>query len=111
MRNERDFLLILAGEVDVHMMVAPPSTAMAWPVIWREASDASSTARPFKSSSLPSRLVGVQSRISSPVVPSVARVILDGKNPGQIAFTLMPWLPHSAARARVKLTSPPFVAL
>src|SRR5438309_1501337 len=58
-----------------HMMVAPPSTAIAWPVICRDASEERSTTRPFRSSSLPSRLVGVQSRISSPVVPSVARVI------------------------------------
>src|SRR5579859_6492381 len=29
--------------------------------------------------------------------------IFDGKNPGQIALTLMLYLPHSAASARVKL--------
>ena len=70
--------------------------------MWRDASEASSTARPFRSSSLPRRLVGVQSRISSPAVSSVARVIFEGKKPGQIAFTVMPCSPHSAASARVK---------
>jgi len=67
----------------------------------REASEARSTTRPFRSSSLPSRLVGVQSRISSPVVPSVARVIFEGKNPGQMAFTLTLWRAHSSAMQRV----------
>src|SRR4051812_4987604 len=90
MLDEGDALLVFAGMLDVHMTVAPPSTAMAWPVMWREPSEARSTARPFRSSSLPSRLVGVQSRISSPVVPSVAFVMRDGKNPGQMAFTVMP---------------------
>src|SRR5256885_5805732 len=110
-RDERNALLIFAREFNVHMMVAPRSTAIAWPVMCRDASEASSTARPFRSSSLPRRLVGVQSRISSPVVPSVALVILEGKNPGQIALTVMPNWPHSAASARVKLTRPPLVVL
>src|SRR2546426_786018 len=95
------------GDVD-H---APASTAIACPVMWREASEASSTTSPFRSSSLPRRLVGVQSRISSPVVPSVAWVIFEGKKPGQMALTVMPCCPHSAARARVKFTRPPFVVL
>src|SRR5687768_13645573 len=107
----RNLLLVLARKLDFHTMVAPPSTAIAWPVMWREASEASSTTRPFRSSSLPRRLVGVDSRISSPVVPSVARVIFEGKKPGQIAFTVMPCSPHSAASARVKFTRPPLVAL
>src|SRR4051812_4341893 len=93
-RYERDLFLIIPRELQpgvfTHITVAPPSTAIAWPVMWREASEASSTASPFRSSSLPSRFVGVQSRISSPVVPSVALVIRDGKKPGQIAFTVMP---------------------
>src|SRR4051812_4968883 len=110
-RDERDLLLVLPRELDLHMMVAPPSTAIAWPVMCREASEARSTASPFRSSSLPRRLVGVQSRISSPVVPSVAWVIFDGKNPGQMAFTVMPNWPHSAASARVKFTRPPLVVL
>src|SRR5436305_8696224 len=97
-RDERNALLVFARELDVHMMVAPPSTAIAWPVMCRDASEARSTARPFRSSSLPRRLVGVQSRISSPVVPSVAWVMFDGKKPGQIALTVMPWLPHTEVR-------------
>src|SRR2546421_10783227 len=111
MRDERDALLVVARELDIHITVAPPSTAMAWPVMCRDASDAKSTARPFRSSSLPRRLVGVQSRINSPVVPSVALVIFDGKKPGQMAFTVMPCCPHSAASARVKFTRPPLLAL
>src|SRR5690349_12692773 len=113
MLDERDALLVVARELQyvVHMTVAPPSTAIACPVMCRDASEASSTVRPFRSSSLPKRLFGVQSRISSPVVSSVTWVILEGKKPGQIAFTVMPCCPHSAASARVKFTTPPLVAL
>src|SRR6185503_15181747 len=113
MDHERDLALVLAREFEraAHITLAPPSTAIAWPVMWREASEASSTTRPFRSSSLPRRLLGVQSRISSPVASSVARVIREGKNPGQMAFTVMPCSPHSAARARVKFTRPPLVVL
>src|SRR5688572_5664543 len=109
--EKRDLLLVLAREVDVHTMVAPPSTAIAWPVMWRDASEASSTASPFRSSSPPSRRVGVHSWISFPAVSSVARVILEGKKPGQIAFTVMPCTPHSAASWRVRPTTPCLVAV
>src|SRR5687768_18544261 len=54
----RNPLLVLARKLDFHTMVAPPSTAIAWPVMWREASEASSTARPFRSSSFPSLRLG-----------------------------------------------------
>src|SRR5207245_8072452 len=114
-RGEGDAFLVVTREgepgVAGHITLAPPSTAIACPVMWREASEASSTTTPFRSSSFPRRLVGVQSRISSPVVPSVAWVIFEGKNPGQMALTVMPCCPHSAARARVKFTRPPFVVL
>src|SRR6267142_746532 len=114
-RDEGNALLVVAreGELGVagHITLAPPSTAIACPVMWREASEASSTTSPFRSSSFPSRRVGVQSRISSPVVSIVARVIFEGKKPGQMALTVMPCCPHSAARARVKFTRPPFVVL
>src|SRR5256885_1008477 len=114
-RDEGNALLVVAREgepgVAAHITLAPPSTAIACPVMWREASEASSTTSPFRSSSFPRRLVGVQSRISSPVVPSVAWVIFEGKKPGQMALTVMPCCPHSAARARVKFTRPPFVVL
>src|SRR6059058_4357063 len=92
-RDEGNALLVVAGEgelgVATHITLAPPSTAIACPVIWREASEASSTTSPFRSSSFPRRLVGVQSRISSPVVPSVAWVIFEGKKPGQMALTVI----------------------
>src|SRR5947208_3499823 len=114
-RDEGNALLVVASEGELgvagHITLAPPSTAIACPVMWREASEASSTTSPFRSSSFPRRLVGVQSRISSPVVPSVAWVIFEGKKPGQMALTVMPCCPHSAARARVKFTRPPFVVL
>src|SRR5205807_2960745 len=114
-RDEGNALLVVARESELgvagHITLAPPSTAIACPVMWREASEASSTTSPFRSSSLPRRLVGVPSRISSPVVPSVAWVIFEGKKPGQMALTVMPCCPHSAARARVKFTRPPFVVL
>src|SRR5262245_54209240 len=112
--NERDFLLVRPRELHrftAHITVAPPSTAIAWPVMCRDASEARRTTSPFRSSSLPRRLVGVQSRISSPLLSSVARVIFEGKKPGQIAFTVIPYSPHSAASARVKFTRPPLVVL
>src|SRR3989441_3832289 len=114
-RDEGDALLVVAREgepgVTGHITLAPPSTAIACPVMWREASEASSTTSPFRSSSFPRRLVGVQSRISSPVVSIVAWVIFEGKKPGQMALTVMPCWPHSAASARGKFTRPPFVVL
>src|SRR5882672_4236496 len=114
-RDEGDALLVVAREgepgVAGHITLAPPSTAIACPVMWREASEASSTTSPFRSSLFPRRLVGVQSRISSPVVPSVAWVIFEGKKPGQMALTVMPCCPHSAARARVKFTRPHFAGI
>src|SRR3954470_17224576 len=117
-RKKRDLLLVLARVVEraqltrvAHMTVAPPSTAIACPVMWREASEASSTTRPFRSSSLPTRPVGVVSRMSCMSLPSVALVILEGKNPGQMAFTVMPCAPHSAASWRVRPTRPCLVAL
>src|SRR6185436_103801 len=110
--DERDALLVIAREFErAHMMVAPPSTAIAWPVMWRDASDASSTARPFRSSLLPKRRFGVISRMESDILSSVALVIFDGKNPGQMAFTVMPCTPHSAASWRVSPTRPCLVAV
>src|SRR2546421_12506749 len=54
-RDEGNALLVVAGEgepgVATHITLAPPSTAIACPVIWREASEASSTTSPFRSSS------------------------------------------------------------
>ena len=38
-------------------------------------------------------------------------VILLGKKPGQIELTVMLYLPHSAARARVKLMTAPLEVL
>src|SRR3954468_2156400 len=114
-RDKRNFLLVftrvLHAHRSAHMIVAPPSTAIAWPVMCRDASEASSTTRPFRSSSLPRRLFGVTSSTSLPSVSSVAFVIFEGKNPGQIAFTVMPCSPHSAASWRVRPTSPCLVAL
>src|SRR5207245_5493175 len=103
-RDEGDALLVIAREgepgVAGHITLAPPSTAIACPVMWRESSEASSTTSPFRSSSLPRRLVGVQSRISSPVVPSVAWVIFAGQKPGRMRLTRMPCCAHWAAWAR-----------
>src|SRR5205807_3368509 len=52
-RDEGNALLVVAGEgelgVATHITLAPPSTAIACPVIWREASEASSTTSPFRS--------------------------------------------------------------
>src|SRR5262245_53500520 len=109
--DEGNFLLVFPREVDVHTMVIPPSTAIACPVMCRPASEASSTARPFRSSSLPRRRFGVRSTIAADILSNVARVIFDGKNPGQIAFTVMPCTPHSAASWRVRPTTPCLVAV
>ena len=38
-------------------------------------------------------------------------VILLGKNPGQMALTVMLYLPHSAASVRVKLITAPLEVL
>src|SRR5256885_16290179 len=80
-RDEGNALLVVAGEgelgVATHITLAPPSTAIACPVIWREASEASSTTSPFKASSVPRRLGRVPSRISSPVVASRASVTFE----------------------------------
>src|SRR5690606_25632687 len=111
-RDEGNLLLVLPRVLDVHhRIVAPPSTAIACPVMWRPASEARRTARPFRSSSLPRRRVGVSSSTALPAASRVARVIFEGKKPGQIAFTVMPCSPHSAAHCRVRPTRPCFVAL
>ena len=71
--------------------------ASAWPVTWRDASDARNTTLPFRSSSPPNRPSGVSASTSRSMRSSVTLVIFDGKKPGQIALTLMLCSPHSAA--------------
>src|SRR5216683_7271672 len=87
-----------------HAMQAPPSTAMYCPVMCREASEARKAMVPFRSSSPPSRPRGVAAITDFSIFSSRPRDILEGKKPGQMAFTLMPYLPHSEASARVKLS-------
>src|SRR5256886_17177728 len=75
-RDEGNALLVVASEGELgvagHITLAPPSTAIACPVMGREASEASSTPTPFGSWSVPRRLAGVQSLISAPAAPRVA---------------------------------------
>src|SRR5271154_2147480 len=94
-----------------HTMLAPPSTARYWPVIWRDASLARNTTEPFRSSSPPSRGSGECATIDSPIEASRPADIFDGKKPGQIALTLILWRPHSEANARVKLIAAAFEVL
>ena len=78
---------------------------------WREASEARKTTAPLRSSSPPSRPSGVIATTASPITSSRPWVIFDGKKPGQMAFTLMSYRPHSAASARVRFTAAPLLAL
>ena len=48
---------------------------------------------------------------SAPLRSIVPRVILDGNMPGAMALTVMPYFPHSLARARVKLMTAPLLVL
>src|SRR5262249_24489079 len=81
---------------------APPSIAIDCPVTCRDASEAKYTAIAFRSSSPPRRPSGVCAITSSPITCRIPRDIFEGKNPGQRAFTLISYFPHSAASARVK---------
>ena len=47
----------------------------------------------------------------APTTWRIPFVILEGKKPGQMAFTLMSCFPHSAASARVKERTAPLLAL
>src|SRR4030081_3202285 len=93
------------------MAVAPPSTAMIWPVMNDDAAEAKRTAMPFRSWSPPMRRKGVPLMICSPERASVAAVILVGKKPGQMQLTVMLYSASVAARARVKLTTAPLLVL
>src|SRR3990172_13115294 len=84
----------------------PPSTGITVPVMKSEASEASSTVRPFRSFSLPRRLSGVCSRMYFPALSIIPWDILLGNTPGAIAFTWMLYLPHSHASDFVKLMTP-----
>src|SRR6516225_2288055 len=92
-------------------MLEPPSTARYWPVTWRAAWLARNTTAPLRSSSSPRRWSGVWSITICPTLSSSPADIFEGKKPGQIAFTLMLYLPHSAASARVKLMAAAFDVL
>src|SRR5438128_3841075 len=94
-----------------YLAVTPPSAAMIWPVMNAQASEANNATRPFKSSGPPTRLSGALFATSSPIIAMTPWVILVGKNPGAMAFTLMLYCAHSTASARVKFTTPPFVVL
>src|SRR6266851_305114 len=89
----------------------PPSTTMYCPVMCRDASEARSAIVPFRSSGPPNRRSGVAATILSSIFSSNPRVIFEGKNPGQMAFTLMLYWPHSAANARVKLIAAALLVL
>src|SRR3972149_4889649 len=89
----------------------PPSTATIWPVMWREASEASSTAMPLRSCSSPRRASGVRAITFGPTSSRKLRVIFEGKKPGATAFTVILYSPPSPASARVKFTRPPLVVL
>ncbi|MNO03239.1 hypothetical protein D3C81_2238810 [compost metagenome] len=76
------------------------------------ASEAYNSVMPLRSSSSPRRRSGAWDAIfSSPMLSISTVAILVLKKPGQIAFTLMPCTPHSAARARVKLMTAPLEVL
>src|SRR5712691_3676478 len=94
-----------------HAIQAPPSTAMYWPVTWRDASEARNTIAPFRSSSPPIRWSGVAAMTDCTTFSNNPCDIFEGKKPGQTAFTLMLYLPHSDASARVKLTTEPLLVL
>src|SRR5665647_1818767 len=92
--------------------LTPPSTASHWPVMCLPAADAYNTHKPLRSSSSPRRLRGApEANFSSPTALSVPMVILLGKKPGQMALTVMLYLPHSTASARVKLMTAPLEVL
>src|SRR5512140_2462211 len=94
------------------MTLTPPSTASHWPVMCLPASEANNSVTPFRSSSSPRRCSGAcAARLASPSCFSVYSVILLGKKPGQIALTVMLYLPHSHPSARVKLTTAPLDVL
>src|SRR6202000_3207908 len=97
--------------VRAQTMIDPPSTAKCWPVMCRDASLARNTTGPLRSSSPPRRCNGVRDTIVSSSLSSSPADIFDGKKPGQIALTLMLYLPHSAASARVKLIAAAFDVL
>ena len=73
---------------------APPSTQMNCPVTWRDAAEAKYTAAPLRSVSLPSRPRGVCAITEASIFSSKPRDIFDGKKPGHIALTRMPYGPH-----------------
>src|ERR671927_324956 len=81
----------------VQTALMPPSTARHCPVIWRDASEARKTTAPFKSSSPPMRCSGALAITASATFSSRPADIFEGKKPGQMAFTLMLYLPHSEA--------------
>src|SRR5262249_2631302 len=73
----------------VHTTDAPPSTAMAWPVMCRAAALASSTTSPSRSRASPSWRSGVEAMTSGAILSSAPCDIFEGINPGQMAFTVM----------------------
>src|SRR5690606_21436053 len=96
----------------LHTAVYPPSTARPWPVMCAPASEANSSAAPLRSPSPPSRRSGaLPISASSPSASITPWLIFEGKKPGAIALTVMPSPPHSAASARVRLTTAPLDAL
>lgn len=78
------------GIVHGQMMVKPPSTARICPVTWAPASDAKSSAAPFRSPGPPSLPSGVCATMSPPCASMTASAIFDGKYPGAIALTRTP---------------------
>src|SRR6185369_144582 len=92
--------------------LTPPSTASHCPVMCLPASEANSSVTPFRSSSSPRRCNGAcAASCSFPSRCSVNSVILLGKKPGQMALTVMLYLPHSQPKARVKLITAPLDVL
>ena len=93
-----------------HTTVAPPSTTIVWPVMYPEAAEARNTATPFNSPARPTRRMGIRASTSGPMRSRTFSVRREGKKPGAIAFTRMPWRAHFAASSRVIASIPPFEA-
>ena len=104
-------------------MRIPPSTFMAWPVMFRASSEARKAASLPMSSGVCSRFIGVifstarsnsaRPDMSSPVVAERLREmachISVHSNPGHIAFTVIPYGASWCALDWVQLTTAAFV--
>src|SRR5262249_2446068 len=92
--------------------VWPPSTTIAWPVMYDDASLARNTAGPAISSALAQRCIGTVAIVAGPVTGSSHRLRFRSVavQPGHSALTLTPSAAHSTASDFVREISPALAA-